>query len=49
MQYNKPKMECWDLDEDDIVVTSLNGEEKNEEGVEGGDFDGSQPGIDWGF
>ena len=46
MLYQKPKYEFWDLEDEGIIVTSLNsGGNNNEEGD--GDFDGG--GLDWGF
>lgn len=41
MQYEKPILEFWDLDEEGIVVTSLDTKPENsDDGDNNGDFDG---------
>lgn len=48
MKYNKPRMEFWDLeDENEVITTSLGNGGDNEEGGEGGDFNGDD--VIWGF
>ena len=44
MQYMKPQMSYWDLEEEDIIVTSLGNQESDEST---GDFNWED--INWGF